>query len=129
MSSLVVVLVAQEATLGVQDVPDGDVGLHALGGELGLDGQRGGARPVGIAADGCGPHRRLVLPRLPGPVDESVVHEEERVARRGDGIGHDRTGTVVAVGVRAALDAGPQVVVGRARYACVDVRLVDVRCR
>lgn len=56
-----------------------------------------------------------------------MVHEEERIARRGDGVGHDGAGAVVAVRVGAALDAGSQVVVGAAGSARVDVRLIDVR--
>lgn len=91
------------ALLGVEEVADLEVG--ALGAadvadvDHGVHGQRRAGGAVGTPADARASRHVVDLPLAERVVYEQVVHEEGRVAGRGNGIGHQTANTVVALSV------------------------------
>ena len=100
---LVVVKVADEVVVDVEDVRDDAVLLEAHGGELRVEGEGvAGLAVLGDAAVDIA-HALVVLdlPLAPHAVDESVVEEEDRVTGGAVHRAHDGANAVVAEGVGA----------------------------
>lgn len=100
---LVVVLVAEVALQGAQDIADGKIRALAAADvaevEHGVEGQGRAPAVARAAADGVAAGDVAELPLAEDVVDVQVVHEEGRVAGRGDGVGHGGADTVVALSV------------------------------
>lgn len=122
---LVVVLVAQGSGGGVKDVPDLDSGAQAVDIDVHVKSQWAAVDVV--AVDGGGANAGVgVLPDAVVAVDESVVKEEDGVSRRGPGVLHNSTNTVVAPGVGTTLGAFSHASEVTPGIALVNVGLVAV---
>ena len=132
-SKLVVVVVAQEAALGVHDLVERDALRQAHAAQHVVE--RGRLAVVAAvlrrgAADRVGPGAGVgALPDAVVAVDEGVVQEEDGVLRRRLHVGHDPTDGVVAVRVGAQERAVVHVLKVVVRVARVDEARRDRRAR
>lgn len=118
-TTLVVVLVAQRAGHGVQDIPDTHGRTEVINVNCSIKPKlvtlrigSGDLRDAGVAA--------VVLPDAEVAVDKTVVQEEDGVGGGSVGILHDGADTIVAPGVGTSLGARGHVRVRAARVAGVD---------
>lgn len=118
-ATLVIVLVAQRAGHGVQDIPNAHGRTEVINIDCSIQPKlvtlrigSGDLCDAGVTA--------VVLPDAEVAVDEAVVQEEDRVGRGSVGVLHDGADAVVAPGVGTSLGARGHVRVRAARVAGVD---------
>ena len=118
-TTLVVVLVAQGAGHGVQDIPDAHGRTEVINVNRSIQPKlvtlrigSGDLRDTGVTA--------VVLPDAEVAVDEAVVQEEDGVGGGSVGVLHDGADAVVAPGVGTTLGARRHIWIRAARVAGVD---------
>lgn len=109
---------------GIKNVPDADSWSHIVDVDGGIE-RKAVSCPVG-ATDAVDASRVLVLPDAEVAVNEEVVQPEDGVGRRGKGILHDSSDTVMTPGVRSSLRALSHAGIIAKGVALVDVCLVAV---
>jgi len=123
LSFLFVVLVAEVALEGAQGITDGKIWALITADLVQVKyrvERQGRASVIGCAtADGRAARDIDKLPFAEDPVDIEMMHEEDRVTGRSDGISHGGADTVVALSMEGKLNTTVEIRVARTGHADV----------